>query len=161
MVVTPAYNKPTQEGLYHHFNEVQEQTQFPIFLYNVPGRTACDLSVETVLRLSQLKHIVGIKEAHQDLSRVIKYTQETELSVLSGDDSTAYPFLLMGGHGVVSVIANIFAKEISNLVELAKLGKRVQAMEIANDLYEINQFMGIETNPVPCKWVMASGMDRI
>ena len=155
LIVTPYYNKPNQTGLYEHYSKVAESCRFPIVMYNVPSRTSCDLSVDTVIKLSSLEFIVGIKEANKDLSRVIAYTQETELFVFSGDDGSSYPFVLSGGHGVISVTANVLPKEVSNLVKLARLGERIPAMDIAYELQLINRFLSVETNPIPCKWLLA------
>ena len=142
------YNKPNQEGLYEHYTAIADACMFPIMLYNVPSRTACDLSVETVIRLSEHEFIVGIKEANLDMSRVIAFTQETDLAVFSGDDGSAYPFILTGGHGVISVTANILPKEVCKMVKLARLGERIPAMDIAFDLQILNNFLSIDTNPI-------------
>src|SRR5699024_2921998 len=120
--VTPYYNKPTQEGLYQHFKMIAENTTLPQILYNVPGRTGCDMLPETAARLAKIPNIIGIKEATGDLSRVAKIRQLThkDFLLLSGDDATAFDFMVLGGDGVISVTANVAAKALAQVYKLLR-----------------------------------------
>lgn len=152
--VTPYYNKPTQEGLFQHYKAIAEHTEIPQILYNVPGRTGCDLLPETVARLAEIENIVGIKDATGNLSRVSQ-TQaliSSEFCYLSGDDATALDFLQLGGHGVISVTANIAAKEMVELCLLAKEQQFAQARILNQRLMPLHRNLFIESNPIPVKW---------
>lgn len=152
--VTPYYNKPTQEGLFQHYKAIAEHTEIPQILYNVPGRTGCDLLPETVARLAEIENIVGIKDATGNLSRVSQ-TQaliSSEFCYLSGDDGTALDFLQLGGHGVISVTANIAAKEMVELCLLAKEQQFAQARILNQRLMPLHRNLFIESNPIPVKW---------
>lgn len=147
LIVTPYYNKPTQSGLIAHYTEVAKNTSLPIILYNVPSRTGCDLLPETVCELSQIENIVGIKEATGDLSRVqkIKSGAAPDFILLSGDDSTALEFIKLGGHGVISVTANIAPKEMQKLC--------VQKSE-TDFLADLHPALMVQSNPIPVKWAL-------
>lgn len=154
LTVTPYYNKPTQEGLYQHFKAIAENTGLPQILYNVPGRTGCDLKPETVARLAKINNIVALKDATGDLSRV--YTTRKlvgeDFKLLSGDDNTFVDFMLLGGDGVISVTANIAAKEIANICQLVKKEHVQEAREINENLVKLHSTLFIESNPIPIKW---------
>ncbi|UTV28328.1 4-hydroxy-tetrahydrodipicolinate synthase [Photobacterium atrarenae] len=152
--VTPYYNKPTQEGLYQHYKAISEATDLPQILYNVPGRTAVDMLPETVARLAKLENIVGIKDATGDLSRVQK-TRELcgeDFIQLSGDDATGLEFVAAGGHGVISVTANVAAAEMATMFKLARNGQLDAAREIDARLMPLHKHLFIESNPIPVKW---------
>lgn len=152
--VTPYYNKPTQEGLYQHYKAIAEATDIPQILYNVPGRTAVDLLPETVARLAKLDNIIGIKDATGDITRV-KKTRElcgADFIQLSGDDATGVDFVAEGGHGVISVTANIAAAEMATMFDLALNGKIEAAQEINQRLMPLHTKLFVEANPIPVKW---------
>ncbi|MDU5190993.1 MAG: 4-hydroxy-tetrahydrodipicolinate synthase, partial [Mixta calida] len=132
LTVTPYYNRPTQEGLYQHFKAISESTELPQMLYNVPSRTGCDMLPETVARLAKIKNIIGIKEATGNLSRVsqIQELVDDEFVLVSGDDATALDFMQLGGHGVISVTANIAAREMAELCRLAREGNFAEARHL-------------------------------
>ncbi len=152
--VTPYYNKPTQEGLFQHYKAIAEATDIPQILYNVPGRTAVDLLPETVARLAKIDNIIGIKDATADLSRV-KKTRELcgeDFIQLSGDDATAVDFVAEGGHGVISVTANIAAADMAQMFTLALNGQIDAAREINQRLMPLHNHLFVEANPIPVKW---------
>ncbi|KAE8175830.1 4-hydroxy-tetrahydrodipicolinate synthase [Photobacterium carnosum] len=152
--VTPYYNKPTQEGLYQHYKAIAEATDIPQILYNVPGRTAVDLLPETVARLAKLDNIIGIKDATGDITRV-KKTRElcgADFIQLSGDDATAVDFVAEGGHGVISVTANIAAAAMATMFNLALEGNIDTAQEINQRLMPLHTKLFVEANPIPVKW---------
>ncbi|KQN54935.1 4-hydroxy-tetrahydrodipicolinate synthase [Erwinia sp. E602] len=152
--VTPYYNRPTQEGLYQHFKTIAESTDLPQMLYNVPSRTGCDLLPETVGRLAKIKNIIGIKEATGNLSRVsqIQELVDEDFVLVSGDDATALDFMQLGGHGVISVTANIAAREMVELCALAKEGRFADARRLNQRLMHLHQKLFVEPNPIPVKW---------
>lgn len=152
--VTPYYNKPTQEGLYQHFKAIAENSSLPQILYNVPGRTGCDLKPETVARLAEIDNIVALKDATGDLSRVC-YTRQLvgkEFKLLSGDDNTFIDFMLLGGDGVISVSANIAAKEIATICQLIAENRGEEARAVNHNLVALHSNLFIESNPIPVKW---------
>ncbi|WP_295165266.1 4-hydroxy-tetrahydrodipicolinate synthase [uncultured Buchnera sp.] len=155
LTVTPYYNRPTQEGLYQHFKAISEHTELPQILYNVPSRTGCDLLPETVARLSQLKNIIGIKEATGDLSRInkIKELVQNDFLLISGDDATALDFMQLGGQGVISVTANIAAKEMRKMCSYALKGDFISARSVNKRLMLLHEALFIEPNPIPIKWL--------
>lgn len=155
LTVTPYYNKPTQEGLYQHFKAISENTELPQILYNVPSRTGCDLLPHTIARLSQFKNIIGIKEATGDLSRIhqIKRIVKNNFLLISGDDETALDFMQLGGHGVISVTANIAAKEMAKMCSYALKGDFTNARSINERLALLHTALFIEPNPIPIKWL--------
>ena len=156
LLVTPYYNKPTQEGLYQHFKHIAEAVDIPQILYNVPGRTACDMQAETVIRLSTVKNIIGIKEATGDLQRAkaILDGVSKDFLVLSGDDPTAVELILMGGKGNISVTANVAPREMADLCEAALKGDAATARAINEKLMPLHKNLFIEANPIPVKWAL-------
>ncbi len=159
--VVPYYNKPTQEGMYRHFRAVAEKVALPMLLYNVPGRTVADLATETTLRLAQLPAIVGIKDATSDLGRgseVIKALASAghrDFAIYAGDDITALPLMLMGGHGVISVTANVAPKLMAQMCAAALAGDIITARERNNRLLGLHRKLFVEANPIPVKWALA------
>ena len=156
--VTPYYNKPTQEGLYQHFKAIAEATPLPIMLYNVPGRTSVNLSVETTLRLSEIRNIVAIKEASGNvvqMSEIIAGARE-DFMLLSGDDPLTVAVMAIGGRGVVSVASNEAPAEMSQIVELCEKGDYAAARKLHHWLLPLIQVNFVETNPIPCKTAMAA-----
>ena len=151
--ITPYYNKPSQEGLYGHFKSVAAETDLPIILYNVPGRTSINMLPDTVARLSEVKNVVGIKEASgslQAISEIIDLCGD-EFSVLSGDDALLWPILAVGGKGVVSVTANILPGKVADMCKAAATGDIDRARALHYELRDINDILFIDTNPVPVK----------
>lgn len=157
LLVTPYYNKPTQEGLYQHFCAISEAVDIPQILYNVPGRTACDMLPETVVRLSQIANIVGIKEATGDLDRAREIIGLTgsDFAVYSGDDATACELMLAGGKGDISVTANVAPKLMSEMCAAALAGNAEKALEIDQHLAPLHSALFVESNPIPVKWAVA------
>ena len=155
--VTPYYNKPTQQGLFEHFQAVARSVNLPIILYNVPGRTGCDLLNDTVVKLSQIDNIVAIKDATGDLARGAALIEAVPdgFAVFSGDDATALELMRRGGQGNVSVTANIAARDMAAMCNLALTGEWEAAAEIDARLSELNDLLFIEANPIPVKWVMS------
>lgn len=155
--VTPYYNKPTQHGLYEHFSAVARSVNLPIILYNVPGRTGCDLLNETVVRLSQIDNIVAIKDATGDIERGSALIEAVPdgFAVFSGDDATALELMRRGGRGNVSVTANVAAGDMAALCNLALSGRWEEAEVIDRRLSELNRVLFVEANPIPVKWAMA------
>ncbi|WP_175651308.1 4-hydroxy-tetrahydrodipicolinate synthase [Pseudomonas sp. Marseille-P9899] len=156
LLVVPYYNKPTQEGLYQHFKHIAEAVDIPQILYNVPGRTSCDMQAETVIRLSTVPNIIGIKEATGDLKRaksIIDGVSEDFL-VLSGDDPTAVELILLGGKGNISVTANVAPREMADLCNAALEGKADEARAINEKLMPLHKHLFIEANPIPVKWAL-------
>ncbi|XBC42375.1 MAG: 4-hydroxy-tetrahydrodipicolinate synthase [Buchnera aphidicola (Meitanaphis elongallis)] len=155
LTVTPYYNRPTQEGLYKHFKAISKHTHLPQILYNVPKRTGCDLMPNTVIKLSKLHNIIGIKEATGDLSRVqkIKSSVDDTFLLISGDDATALDFVQLGGQGVISVTANIAAKEMTKIYDFALKKDFISARLLNNHLMSLHHSLFQETNPIPIKWL--------
>jgi len=156
LLVTPYYNKPTQEGLYQHFKVVAEAVSIPQILYNVPTRTACDMLPETIGRLSRVPNIVGIKEATGDVSRIdqLRNSCREGFDLFSGDDETACEFMLRGGHGVISVTANVAPRAMQQMCKLATAGARAEAEAIDATLRGLHKKLFVEANPIPVKWAM-------
>lgn len=156
LLVTPYYNKPTQEGLYQHYKAIAEAVDIDQILYNVPGRTACDMLTETVIRLSSVKNIVGIKEATGDLQRAADLIEQAPegFAIYSGDDHTARELMLLGGHGDISVTANVAPNFMSKMCEAALKGDADQALAIDKQLLVIHDAMFVESNPIPVKWAV-------
>ena len=169
LTVAPYYNKPTQEGLYQHFKAIAENTELPQILYNVPGRTCSDIKPETVGRLAKIKNIVALKDATGDLSRVYKTRKLVgdEFKLLSGDDATFLDFIILGGNGVISVTANVAAKQVATVYELAINNQIQQARALNDTLMALHTNLFIEPNPTPAKWactrlgLMANGTIRL
>ena len=155
--VVPYYNKPTQEGLYRHFRAIAEAVDLPVVLYNVPGRTVADLQHDTVLRLAQVPGIVGIKEASGDIARAAWLIREAPkgFAVYSGDDPTAVALMLLGGHGNVSVTANVAPRAMAELCRAAIAGDARAATEIHLRLLPLHKQLFVEPNPIPVKWALA------
>lgn len=154
LVITPYYNRPTQEGLYRHFRALAEDTDIPIVLYNVPSRTGVSISPETVARLAEFKNIVAIKEASGSLDQISAILGLCDITVLSGEDSLILPILSIGGKGVVSVVANIVPKETSAMINSFFKGDMETARKAHHRLYPLTKAMFIETNPIPVKTAM-------
>ena len=154
--VTPYYNKPTQEGLYQHYKAIAASVEIPVLLYNVPGRTGCDLLPETIFRLyDECTNIFGVKEATGSIDRCVDLlAHRPKLSVFSGEDAINYPILSNGGSGVISVTSNILPDQIAELTHLALAGDYHAAKAINDSLYEINKVLFCESNPIPIKAAM-------
>ena len=156
--VVPYYNKPTQEGLYQHFKTIAEAVDLPVILYNVPGRTVADLAHETTLRLAEIPNVVGIKDATGNIERgewLIREAPE-DFAIYSGDDGTAVALMLLGGHGNISVTANVVPDMMSRLCALAMAGNAKQAADLQLKLLPLHRAMFVEPNPIPVKWALAA-----
>lgn len=156
LLVTPYYNKPTQEGLYLHYKAVAEAVDIPQILYNVPGRTACDMLPETIGRLSSIENIIGVKEATGELDRLdsIKKVSVEGFEIYSGDDSTCTEFILQGGDGTISVTANIEPAQMHKMCEAAMAGDRELAEQLNSSLKPLHRDLFLEANPIPVKWAL-------
>jgi 4-hydroxy-tetrahydrodipicolinate synthase len=157
LIVTPYYNKPTQEGLYLHHKAIAEAVDIPQMLYNVPGRTACDMLPETVGRLSHIANIVGVKEATGDLSRVKKIRDLTgpDFAIYSGDDATSREFCLLGGNGTITVTGNVAPRLVHEMIKAALAGDKETALAIDTKLAALHNNLFIQSNPIPVKWAVA------
>lgn len=157
LLVTPYYNKPTQEGLYLHHKAVAEAVDIPQILYNVPGRTACDMLPETVARLAKIDNIVGVKEATGDLQRVkqIRDLTGVDFALYTGDDATSCEFCLLGGNGSITVTGNVAPKLVHDMITAAIKGDRAGAEAIDQKLQGLHKTLFIQSNPIPVKWAMA------
>jgi 4-hydroxy-tetrahydrodipicolinate synthase len=157
LIVTPYYNKPTQEGLYLHYKAIAEAVEIPQILYNVPGRTACDMLPETVGRLSHIANIVGIKEATGDLSRVkiIRDLTGPDFAIYTGDDATSREFCLLGGNGTITVTGNVAPCLVHQMIIAAMKGDKETALTIDNKLAALHKSLFIQSNPIPVKWAVA------
>jgi 4-hydroxy-tetrahydrodipicolinate synthase len=155
--VVPYYNKPTQEGQYLHFKAIAEAVDLPMILYNVPGRSVADMLHDTVMRLTQVPGIVGIKEATGNIDRAQWLIREVPkgFSVYSGDDPTAVALMLCGGHGNISVSANVAPRLMHELCVAAMAGNTQRAMEIQFQLLPLHKHLFVEANPIPVKWAMS------
>jgi len=156
LVVTPYYNRPTQEGLYEHFRVVAESTSLPIMVYNVPSRTGVSIEPKTLARLIEFKNILAIKEASGNLDQTsqIKSLCGEKMTVLSGDDSLTLPLLALGARGVVSVVANIVPKDMANMIEAFEKGDLTKARRLHYRLFPLIKALFVETNPIPVKTAM-------
>lgn len=156
LIVTPYYNKPSQNGLFTHYKTIADTVALPIILYNVPGRTGCDLLPETVERLANVNHIIGIKEATGKLDRAREITEccGEGFAIYSGDDATALDLMLHGAKGVISVTANVAPLKMQALCEAALKGDRDEAVKINNELMGLHTKLFVESNPVPTKWAL-------
>ena len=157
LIVTPYYNKPTQEGLYQHHKAISEAVAIPQILYNVPGRTACDMLPETIGRLAQCANIVGVKEATGDLSRLRKIRRLTgpDFAIYSGDDATSCEFCLLGGNGTITVTGNVAPKLVHKMIMAAINAQRETALALDEKLTALHKNLFIQANPIPVKWAMA------
>ena len=162
--VAPYYNKPTQEGLYRHFRAVAEAVELPLILYNVPGRTVSDIGADTVLRLAQVPGIIGLKDATSDLVRHVDMLRRlpagTDFSFLSGNDDTALAFMLLGGHGVISVTANVAPGLMAKMCKAALAGNLAEARALNSQLMPLHTRLFVESNPIAVKWALLE-MGRI
>jgi 4-hydroxy-tetrahydrodipicolinate synthase len=156
LVVTPYYNKPTQEGLFQHFSAVADAVGIPVILYNVPGRTACDMLADTVARLSQHPRIAGVKEATGDIARGAAILRQARpgFLLLSGDDPTAAELIRIGARGVISVTANVAARAMHELCAAGLAGRHGEAMAINERLIPLHKALFLESNPIPVKWAV-------
>ena len=155
--VVPYYNKPTQEGLYRHFRKIAETVDLPMILYNVPGRTVADLQNDTVLRLAQVPGIIGIKDATANIERGTDLIRRLPRSfaIYSGEDATGLAMILLGGHGVISVTANVAPKPMHQMCAAALVGDVKKARELNLKLLPLHQRLFVEANPIPVKWALA------
>lgn len=155
--VVPYYNKPTQEGLYRHYRQIAESVDLPLILYNVPGRTVADLSNDTALRLAGVPGVIGLKDATGNMERASDLVRRApgHFALYSGDDASGLPFLLLGGHGVISVTANVAPRLMHRMCEAAFAGNLAQGREINNRLLPLHSRLFVEANPIPVKWALA------
>jgi 4-hydroxy-tetrahydrodipicolinate synthase len=157
--VVPYYNKPTQDGMYRHFRTIAEAVDLPVILYNVPSRTVADLATETVLRLAEIPGINGIKDATSDLVRLVDLTNRLpasrEFALYSGNDDTALPFMLLGGHGVISVTANVAPRAVSEVCAAVRANDIVAARRKNARRMSLHTRLFVETNPIPVKWALS------
>jgi 4-hydroxy-tetrahydrodipicolinate synthase len=156
LLVAPYYNKPTQEGLYLHHKRIAESVDIPQVLYNVPGRTVCDLLPETVARLAEIPNIIGIKEATGSMQRLqaIQSLVPADFGLFSGDDATGTEFMLQGGHGVISVTSNVAPDQMAAMCVAALAADREQALELNRPLEDLHNVLFVESNPIPVKWAL-------
>lgn len=156
LLVTPYYNKPTQEGLYQHYKAIAHSVAIPQILYNVPSRTGCDLLPETISRLTEITNIIGLKEATGDMQRIANIVQKCgrKIDLYSGDDATALDFLLAGGKGVISVTANVAPKLMHDMCQAVLNSEMDKAKEIQKKLMPLHKQLFVEPNPIPVKWVL-------
>ena len=156
LLVTPYYNKPTQEGLYQHYKAVANAVAIPQILYNVPGRTALDMRPETTARLSTIANIIGIKEAYGEVSRIKALLDVCEpgFMIVTGDDSTAMESILAGAHGDISVTANVVPREMHEMCKAARAGDRATAEAIEARISDLHSVLFLESNPIPVKWAL-------
>lgn len=156
LIVTPYYNKPTQNGLYEHYKTIAHEVALPIILYNVPSRTCCDLLPETVERLSAISSIIGIKEATGKLDRALEILQRVhkQFAIYSGDDPTAMELMLNGAKGVISVTANVAPRKMHDLCKAALAGDKKLAEKLNTELMTLHRFLFVEANPIPVKWAL-------
>jgi 4-hydroxy-tetrahydrodipicolinate synthase len=157
LLVVPYYNRPTQEGMYQHFKAIAEAVDLPIILYNVPGRTVADMSNETVLRLTAIPNIVGIKDATGNIGRGLDLLRlaPKSFAIYSGDDPSAMALMLAGGKGNISVTANVAPRAMHEMCKAAMEGDIAKAVELNNKVFPLHQNLFIEPNPVPVKWALA------
>ena len=156
LLVTPYYNKPTQEGLYQHYKAIAEAVEIPQILYNVPGRTGVDMQNETVIRLADVKNIVGIKDATGDIARgkALIDGLNGKSAVYSGDDATAWELILLGAKGNISVTANVAPKQMSEVCEAALAGEQAKAQDLNQQIANLHNILFCESNPIPVKWAL-------
>lgn len=154
--VVPYYNKPTQEGLYRHYRAIAEAVELPLILYNVPGRTVADLANDTTLRLAQIPNIIGIKDATGSIDRACDLIERAPkgFALYTGDDMTAAAFILLGGHGTISVTANVAPRAMHEMCAAALAGDAIKAREINARLVALHRDLFCEANPIPVKWAV-------
>ncbi len=162
LIVTPYYNKPTQEGLYQHFKAINDAIGLPILIYNIPGRSVIDMSVDTMARLFELKNIVGVKDATANVARVSLQRQAMgpDFVQLSGEDATALGFMAHGGHGCISVTSNVAPRLCSEMQEACLAGDYGAALRVQDRLMPLHTALFVETNPAPAKFAL-SALDRM
>ena len=162
LLITPYYNKPTQRGLYYHFKAIAEETELPLILYNIPGRTAVKLEIDTICKLAELKNIVGIKEAtgSLDMATSLVLNCPEDFVILSGDDTLTLPIMAVGGHGVISAVANIVPEDMVKLVRAMENNDIATARSLHQKLFPLIKAIFIETNPIPVKQALAL-MDKV
>jgi 4-hydroxy-tetrahydrodipicolinate synthase len=157
--VVPYYNKPSQEGLYLHFKTIAEKVDLPLLVYNVPGRTVADLGTDALLRLAELPGVVGIKDATSDLVRHVdlirRLPKSKSFALLSGNDDTALAYMLLGGHGVISVTANVAPRAMADMSDAALNGRLNEARSANAKLMPLHTRLFVEANPIPVKWALA------
>ena len=156
LVINPYYNKPTQEGLFRHFTAVADATRLPVMIYNIKSRTATNLETDTLLRLAEHRHIVGVKEASGDIQQIMDVIRRTpdDFSVLSGDDALTLPLMACGGDGVISVVSNCLPRATTTFVNHCLEGRWEEARATFYSLLDIMHLTMIETNPIPIKFIM-------
>ena len=156
LIVTPYYNKPTQNGLFEHYKLIAEQVDLPVIIYNVPSRTACDILPETVEKLSKIKNIIGIKEATGKVDRALDIIRRCgpSFEVYSGDDATALDLMLHGAKGVISVTANVAPRKMFDMCDAALTGNHALATKLNLELMGLHQQLFLESNPIPTKWAL-------
>ena len=156
LIITPYYNKPTQEGIYRHFERISSNTKLPIIIYNIASRTGVNIETKTLVRLSNLHNIIGVKEASGNINQIAEVINQlpNDFVVMSGDDSMTLPIISLGGHGVISVVSNILPKMTSDMVKLALEGKIFEARKLNTYMTPIFRDLFIETNPIPVKTAM-------
>lgn len=156
LLVTPYYNKPTQEGLYQHYKAIAEAVDIPQILYNVPGRTGVDMQNETVIRLAEVNNIIGIKDATGDIPRgqALIEVLNGKIAVYSGDDATAWELILVGAKGNISVTANVAPKQMSDVCEAALAGEQAKAQDLNQKIANLHNILFCESNPIPVKWAL-------
>jgi 4-hydroxy-tetrahydrodipicolinate synthase len=154
--VVPYYNKPTQEGLYQHFRKIAEAVDIPVILYNVPGRTVCDMSNDTAVRLAEIPNIVGIKDATGNMERGTDLLRRApaDFAIYSGDDASSLALMLLGGHGTISVTANVAPRLVHEMCIAAFAGELAKARDINSKLFALHQKLFVEANPIPVKWAV-------
>ena len=157
LLVTPYYNKPTQEGIYQHYKKIHDETNIPLILYNIPGRSIIDIHNDTLERLFKLDRIIGIKDATGDLNRPIELNKivEKEIAHFSGEDDNALDFYRIGGNGLISVTSNLFPDIVSKIFDLCTQGKFDEASKLQTKLKQVNKELFCETNPIPIKFAMS------
>lgn len=158
--ITPYYNKPTQDGMYAHFKAIADAVSIPVILYNVPGRTGVNLEMDTIIKLAKIPNIRAIKEASGNLEKVSEIVLNTDLAVLSGEDSLNYPILSLGGKGVISVTANIVPDLVSQMVHSTLKQNHVEARKLHDRLFYLSKKLFLESNPIPVKAAL-SAMGKI
>ncbi|EDM27596.1 dihydrodipicolinate synthase [Lentisphaera araneosa HTCC2155] len=153
--VTPYYNKPTQEGLYQHIKAIADSADMPIILYNVPGRSAISLTIDTIARMNEVPQVVAVKEAGGCVDRISQIKQACDIQIVSGDDSLTLPMISVGATGVISVLSNILPAEMTQLCKLANEGNFSEALKLHQKYYQLMNDMFVESNPIPVKTMMA------
>ena len=154
--VTPYYNKPTQEGLYQHIKAIADSADMPIILYNVPGRSAIPLTIETIARMNEIPQVLAVKEAGGCVDRISQIQQACDIQIVSGDDALTLPMMSVGATGVISVLSNVLPAQMTQLCKFANEGNYPEALKIHRKYYQLMNDMFVESNPIPVKTLMAS-----